>query len=57
MILATKRNWLLKISYLKFDYQNELVSKLVFNQLMINLVSNYNYLFIIIYFNNQFLII
>jgi len=26
--LAIKENWSLKISYLGFDYQNELVSKL-----------------------------
>jgi len=30
MILTTKKNnWLLKISYLGFDYQNDLVYKLV----------------------------
>jgi len=29
--LATKGNWLLKISYLGFSYQNDLVSKLVSN--------------------------
>jgi len=31
MVLATKGNWSLKISYLGFGYQNELVSKLVSN--------------------------
>jgi len=31
MILATKENWSLKISYLDFDYQNDLVTKFVFN--------------------------
>jgi len=31
MGLATKGNWSLKISYLDFDYQNNLVSKLVSN--------------------------
>jgi len=31
VILGTKKNWLLKISYLDFDYQDESVSKLVSN--------------------------
>jgi len=31
MVLATKVNWSLKISYLDFGYQNELVSKFVSN--------------------------
>jgi len=31
MHLATKENWSLKISYLGFSYQNELVSKLILN--------------------------
>jgi len=31
MVFAIKENWSLKISYLGFDYQNDLVSKLVSN--------------------------
>jgi len=31
MILTTKENWSLKISYLDFGYQNDLVTKLVSN--------------------------
>jgi len=31
MVLGTKKNWLLKISYLDFGYQNDLVTKLVSN--------------------------
>jgi len=31
MVLATKKNWSLKISYLGFDYENDLVAKLVSN--------------------------
>jgi len=44
LTLVTKGNWSLKISYLGFGYQNELVSKLVSNQL----VNNYTFLFIIV---------
>jgi len=31
MVLATEGNWSLKINFLSFGYQNELVSKLVSN--------------------------
>jgi len=31
MVLTTKRNWSLQISYLGISYQNELVFKLVSN--------------------------
>jgi len=31
MVLFTKGNWLLKISYLGIGYQSELIFKLVFN--------------------------
>jgi len=31
MFLTTKRNFSLNISYLEFSYQDELVSKLVYN--------------------------
>jgi len=31
MVLATKGYWSLKISYLDFGYQNDLVSKLISN--------------------------
>jgi len=48
MILATKENYLLKISYLDFIYQNKLVSKLVSNLLLTYLVTNYYFLFIIV---------
>jgi len=31
MVFASKWNWLLKISYLDFGYQNDLVTKLISN--------------------------
>jgi len=31
MVLATNENWSLKICYLDFDYQDDLVTKLVFS--------------------------
>jgi len=31
IVLATKENWSLKISYLSFGYQNNLVTKLLSN--------------------------
>jgi len=31
MVLATKEDWLLKVSYLSSGYQNDLVSKFVSN--------------------------
>jgi len=31
MVLATNENWSLKINYLGFDYQNDLIAKLFFD--------------------------
>jgi len=42
MVLTMKKNLSLKISYLGFGYQNDLVSILVYNYL----VTNYNFFYL-----------